>query len=464
MSFREALFWVAVTILGTGLYFVIDALRKGTKKKISWIMLIAGLVAAFLLYPYRKPTVTGLASAQGQSQSQNKQQSSGANSPNVIQNGNGNVIQNGNGNRVTINSNTPAVLPQPTFRETKSDSVSFSLGNGDTAVETMEDLRNGPRTPFRLNGYAPVVLRAKGSILFYDVTMWGGTGKSPIEVKDNQFTVRVPDWDWNSSPNAFEVVNENGVPIFQLIRKKPNHFVVNGIFPLPRGAVVVAGPKGTIGPAGRVPPDFALKPIFKYPSWEYPGRYADSSAAASLFPVPAPSPPFLTLRFFRNGGEPRFSIANVGDAAGIRPKWTIALADYTNEYYPHYLDDPDSSEPLPIPTNEIDDFVKGHSFSGNFEIFNQRTLQLVKAGDKIFGLIGIGCLNCPQDSKFWFYWEVGEGGWYAPFIPIPSGVGVFKQPNLSGDQADSLIMKIVPAPSRVGIIQGQGASVDLTQP
>lgn len=137
---------------------------------------------------------------------------------------------------------------------------------------------------------------------------------------------------------------------------------------------------------------------------------------------------------------------------------------YTNEYYPHYPEDPDSSEPLPILTKEIDDFVKGRTLSGNFEVFNEETLQLMKHGDKIFGLIGIGCMNCPRDSKFWFYWEVGKGGWYAPFSPLPKGIGVFKQPNLSDDQADRLISQIVSVQSRIAIVDGQGAFLDLTKP
>jgi hypothetical protein len=178
----------------------------------------------------------------------------------------------------------------------------------------------------------------------------------------------------------------------------------------------------------------------------------------------ASTPPFLTLRFFRNAGEPGFSMVNIGDIPATRPKWTIALSDYTNEYYPHYRDDPDSSEPLPIPTNEVDDFVKGHSQAGNFNIFNDTARQIIKPGDQIFGLVAISCMNCPNESKFWFYWTVGNGGWFAPFTPIPKGVEVFKRPNLSSDQIDGLISAIAPTRSRVPIPDGKGAEVDLTQP
>jgi hypothetical protein len=178
----------------------------------------------------------------------------------------------------------------------------------------------------------------------------------------------------------------------------------------------------------------------------------------------ASTPPFLTLRFFRNAGEPGFSIVNIGDTPATRPKWSIVLDDYTNEYYPHYRKDPDSSEPLPIPTTEVDDFVKGHSQTGNFDIFSDRARQIIKPRDQIFGLIGIGCMNCQNESEFWFYWTVGNGGWFAPFTPIPKGVELFKRPNLSSDQIDGLISAIVPIQSRIPIPDGKGAEVDLTQP
>src|SRR5229473_4631490 len=76
--------------------------------------------------------------------------------------------------------------------------------------------------------------------------------------------------------NALEVVNADGIPLFQMIRKTPTNIIVNGIFPMPRGGIIVAGPKGMIANANQSDVDgLQLKPIFKYPSWKYPGQYAD---------------------------------------------------------------------------------------------------------------------------------------------------------------------------------------------
>jgi hypothetical protein len=199
--------------------------------------------------------------------------------------------------------------------------------------------------------------------------------------------------------------------------------------------------------------------ITQYPEPKLPNKKivipADKHQTAALL---------LTMRFYKNGNEPRFSIANENDNVGIRPKWGIFLCDYTNQYYPHYKEDPDSSEPLPIPVREVDDFVKGDSILGNFEIFNEAVRNHIKPGDRVFGILGITCMNCSGDSKFWFYWEVGYGGWYAPYSPVKEGTVLYKGPSLTNRQIDDLIDSIVPAKSRVAISEGKGSEMDLTQP
>ncbi len=195
-----------------------------------------------------------------------QQQSKGANSPNIV----------GNNNTVTINRATPIVHPpQPTFHE-KSETVSFSLGErGITATTSIEAIRKNPFKPFDFNGQPLVILSMKGDTLMVDFKAWNGTGKPPIEVKNNEFTVRVPQCDKNSNADALEVVNANGVVLFQLIRKSSTSIVVNGIFASPLG-LILAGPDGMLQGARQSDLDhFRLKPIFKYPSWKYPGQYAE---------------------------------------------------------------------------------------------------------------------------------------------------------------------------------------------
>ncbi|WP_433972692.1 hypothetical protein [Tunturiibacter lichenicola] len=175
-------------------------------------------------------------------------------------------------------------------------------------------------------------------------------------------------------------------------------------------------------------------------------------------------PPSVSMRFFSQAGEPRFVIMNSGDESALRPKWTFGLSDYTNEYYPHYKSDPDSSEPLPIPTKEQDDYVKPHSALGNFEVLNDLTLAQVRDKDQLFGVAVITCMNCPGESKVWFYWQVGSGGWYAPLSPIRGVAKFFKQPNLSPTQIDELITKLVPVQSRIPINEGTPPPLGIMRP
>ena len=125
----------------------------------------------------------------------------------------------------------------------------------------------------------------KHGILYADVSMWPGSANVPgVEVNGNEFVVRPAGWDRNSSKNALEVVNENGSPVFQMVRLTPSMMRINGIFPLqgggwPQGSIFVADENQfeVITPGNQIPADFKLTPIFKYPAWKFPGKYADSS-------------------------------------------------------------------------------------------------------------------------------------------------------------------------------------------
>src|SRR5208337_3314059 len=167
------------------------------------------------------------------------------------------------------------------FHETP-DHVTFSLGEGGmTAGYTLKWWRNKPLTPFHFGAYEPITAIIKGDKLLLSFKLWGGVGQPPIEMANNSFTVHTPPgWDRNSSINALEVVNAEGKPMFQMIRKTPTDIAMNGIFPLPDGQLIIAGPNGSVttppNPT-RAASEFSLKPIFKYPSWKFPGQYADES-------------------------------------------------------------------------------------------------------------------------------------------------------------------------------------------
>jgi hypothetical protein len=195
------------------------------------------------------------------SEKPNSQQSShGNNSPNII----------GNNNKVTINVNSPAKLPQPTFHE---DSDSVTLVFGATAMtSSLAHLRGNPMRPLDISGFEPVAVGiGDENKIGYYVALWGGEGNPPLEIHNDHFTVRVPTWDRNFSPTAFEVIDENGRPVFQMMRKGETTLIMYGIFAALHNFVALVGPKQTKIEIK----NFTLAPIFKYPSWKYPGVYAN---------------------------------------------------------------------------------------------------------------------------------------------------------------------------------------------
>jgi hypothetical protein len=169
-------------------------------------------------------------------------------------------------------------LEQPTFHE-KSEMVRFTLG-GFGVVQSVANLENPKNLdrPFDLNGFSPVTLSVVEDKLFVDFTTWDGPDKPSVEVKGNEFIVRPEGWDRNSSANALEVVNNQGQAVFQLIRRSPTDVVINGLFLFPNGIRWAANyPRTVVNPTPARLAEFLPKPIFKYPAWKYPGKYADDS-------------------------------------------------------------------------------------------------------------------------------------------------------------------------------------------
>jgi hypothetical protein len=167
---------------------------------------------------------------------------------------------------------------QPQFGELteKVEVIDFTVA-GLTAGEEVENLKKGPRQPFLWAGFAPITAYIdKRNRLHYKIKFWDGTRKSPIEINDNDFVVRDPFLDRNFNRNALEVVKD-GKPIFQMIRENPSHIIINGIFVLPDGKILLGKDFHSIYNPLVIPESFKLEPIFKYPSWKYPGRFIDEA-------------------------------------------------------------------------------------------------------------------------------------------------------------------------------------------
>lgn len=164
-------------------------------------------------------------------------------------------------------------LDFPGFRE-KVEKVSLSIGTM-TAMISLAGLRHKSfkGTAFSIYGQA-ITPYLEGNHIYVDVKVYRGPGLSAVEVKQGAVTMDVPGWDRNSDKTAFEVVNEKGIPVIQMIHTTPSSIVIRGVLVFANGLVMVANEKGTsMNPPN--PLALAPKPIFKYPSRLHPGESSE---------------------------------------------------------------------------------------------------------------------------------------------------------------------------------------------
>ena len=174
--------------------------------------------------------------------------------------------------------------PFPSFQgfHEKLDKISVSFGDSGIKVSfSVDSLREKPgsltlvSTPAGNYGAVTLKINEKNDLLL-SFSVWGGPyQQEPVKVVDNEFEVNGFGLDRNFSPDAFEVINKDGTVVFQMTRKTPSQLVFRGIFPTPMGLCYVSDSVVCNPPSP--PANFLLRPIFKYPSHEFPGKYADGS-------------------------------------------------------------------------------------------------------------------------------------------------------------------------------------------
>jgi hypothetical protein len=161
-----------------------------------------------------------------------------------------------------------------TFKE-KIENVAVSFGGGGiTSGISLAQLQSGTVEPFNLGGYKPIKVYLDNGRLFADVIVYGGPRQAPIEIKHNEFTIRVLGMDRNFDSSALEVVNNVNFPVFQIIYQTPSQIIINGIFPSPAG-LMLASEDGFMAAMPTIPKSFRIRRLFKYPSNQFPGQRAE---------------------------------------------------------------------------------------------------------------------------------------------------------------------------------------------
>lgn len=157
-------------------------------------------------------------------------------------------------------------LEEPTFTE-GIDAVSFTVGS-NSARYGISDLEKAKKRFFI--GDVPALLYAENGKPYFDVEIYS-PNHLPVRFRHNQLLNRPADWDMNSDNKAIEVINERGQPVFQLYHKSPSQMVINGLFF--NGHVPVLASDDEIGVGIDLSKEpYPIKPLFKYPSSEYPSQ------------------------------------------------------------------------------------------------------------------------------------------------------------------------------------------------
>ena len=141
----------------------------------------------------------------------------------------------------------------------------LSIGS-DTVGFYKEQLEQGRKSvgTTTIGGLNSFKIYIRGGIFCLDATIYGGLGMPSIEVICNHVKTS-PDWDTNYTDKAVEVVDQNQVPMFQMIFENETKIRVNGVFPAENNEILIDTPKGTervkFDPDNKTPIQIPLKTI-----------------------------------------------------------------------------------------------------------------------------------------------------------------------------------------------------------
>lgn len=163
----------------------------------------------------------------------------------------------------------------------EKDTGMYTLKVGRSALGMTEDQLETPHSPMQIFGLDLFKVYLLNDRFYVDTKLYAGYGIPSVEVVRNEVTMKIALLDRNFTDKALEVVDQRGAPLLQMIFETDRQVRINGIFATPdgRSAIII-----TLTGNQKVDSDqteknkiiVPLKPIFKYPSWKYPGVYADN--------------------------------------------------------------------------------------------------------------------------------------------------------------------------------------------
>jgi hypothetical protein len=129
--------------------------------------------------------------------------------------------------------------------------------------------------------------------------------------------------------------------------------------------------------------------------------------------------PDIGLGFYR-AQSPQFRVVNLGSTFVREPKYQLDIYDLNvkADGRPFMI--------LLIPAQVLD-FLNPNDALGPYEIVALSPRRdAVKDGHHLFGYGQVTCPGCTRFRRYWFYAELGKGGWYAE-IPAEEHVTILKR-------------------------------------
>ena len=161
----------------------------------------------------------------------------------------------------------------PTFidmSKTNPEQIIFVTLGSVNSGHSLSTLEKEKKTAFQFNDMK-IDMYVMGGRLYIDADVSDGFSEYVVQIRGYSFLVNPENWDKNFDNNAFEVVNQDWKPVFQLILESQYNIIIYGIFPIPGGGVVWANEAGLFLNPSQFE-TFNLDPIFKYPSSQFQGQ------------------------------------------------------------------------------------------------------------------------------------------------------------------------------------------------
>lgn len=118
----------------------------------------------------------------------------------------------------------------------------------------------------------PIKIEVEKGKLFISAWITDKEGRMVAQLIDNEWRINPNNfYDRNFSNNAFEVIDNNKMPILQVVVKSGNEIDIGGIFYYPGGKIAITSKAFIVNPLDDNALKKEMRTIFKYPSNKFLG-------------------------------------------------------------------------------------------------------------------------------------------------------------------------------------------------